>query len=108
MLWPLTEIHNLDEIRPLKNLGKSVYIGLYSGCFTARQVQICNSLMCFCSLDQLHLHLDDGQEAGTEGDAVRWSRTHPGGKQNGSEVIINLPLGKCFLATVREHPENTK
>lgn len=29
-------------------------------------------------------------------------------QMNRSEARINLPLGKCFLAPVREHPEKTK
>lgn len=107
-----TEILNLDEMLHQtieeSNSGKNVHTGFSSGIFRAGKPQICNSLICFCSLDQFHLHLADREEAGTEGDAVRWSRTHPGRKQNGSEVIIKLSLGKCFLTTMREHPEKTK
>lgn len=112
MLWPSTEILSLDEMLhetiAESNLGKSVHVGLFSGCFKARQPQICNSFIYFCLLDQLHLQLADRYEAGTERDAVKWSETYLGGKQNGSEEIIIKSLGKSFLATVRGHPEKTK
>lgn len=35
------------------DLRKNVNIGIFSTCFRTRQRQICNTLICFCSLDQL-------------------------------------------------------
>lgn len=73
LLWSSTEILNLDEmlyqIIEEPSFGKNGHIRLSSGCFRVEQPRICNSLIYFCSLDQLYLYLAD-EEAGREQDTV--------------------------------------
>lgn len=63
VLWALAEILNFGQIYQTvaeSDLRKSVRIGPFSGYFRTRQLQICNTLIFFCTLDQLSLELADG------------------------------------------------